>query len=251
MRAAYLAARGASRGRCLKGESARLVISVVIPVLNASATLGPVLGSVAQGLFSSMLREVILVDGGSDDDVAGIAEASGATLLRAPRGRGTQLRAGAAAAKGPWILFLHADAVPPADWPEAARRHVERAPDKAGWMRLSYDAEGVAPRLVAGWANLRARAGLPYGDQALLISKTLYDRVGGHPPIPIMEDVALARALGRRRLAPLDAVVVTSAERYLREGWIARGSRNLLCLARYFAGVPAERIAASYERSRG
>ena len=106
-------------------------------------------------------------------------------------------------------------------------------------------------RLTAGWANLRARAlALPYGDQALLVARGVHDAAGGHPPLPLMEDVALARRLGRRRLAPMAVTATTSAERYAREGWLSRGWRNLTTLALWRLGVPAERLAGRYARRR-
>jgi len=85
--------------------------------------------------------------------------------------------------------------------------------------------------------------GLPYGDQGLLIPRDLYRSLGGYAPIPLMEDVDLARRLGRRRIDLLDADALTSAERYRRSGYLARSSRNLALLALYFAGVPPEPLA--------
>ena len=228
---------------------ARGVISVVIPTLNAAPALGPTLGALGAGIGEGLIREVIFADGGSDDDTAAIADAVGADLVTAPRGRGSQLRAGAAAAKGDWLLFLHADTALSPDWPAAMRRHMAQRPDRAGWARLRYDARGVGPAVVAGWANLRTRLfALPYGDQGLLIARALYDRAGGYPPIPLMEDVTLVRALGRSRLAALDCVAETSFARYARDGWVRRGARNLTCLGLHVAGVDPARIAERYRR---
>lgn len=228
------------------------MISVVVPTLNAQAALAGTLAALSPGVMAGMVREVVFADGGSDDDTAAIAEAVGARFVAAPRGRGSQLAAGAAAARGEWLLFLHADTQLSADWPAAMRAHVERRPDRAGWCRLRFDVDGAQPRWVAGWANLRSRLfALPYGDQALLIRRDLYQAVGGHPAIPLMEDVALARRLGRRRLAALDCVATTSAARFVAEGWLRRGLRNLICLGLYFVGVPPQRIAARYSRGAG
>lgn len=223
------------------------MISVIIPTLNAAPRLGPCLGALGPAILDGALTEVILSDGGSDDDVASIADLTGARFLSGRPGRGGQLARGAEAARGEWFLFLHADTVLSPDWPELMRAHMMAGPDKAGWCSLAFAAEGTAPRIVAGWANLRSRLfGLPYGDQALLIHRSLYRQVGGHPDIPLMEDVALARALGRRRLAPLDVVATTDAERYRRDGWVRRGAKNLLTLIRYFLGAAPERLAARY-----
>ena len=124
------------------------------------------------------------------------------------------------------------------------------APDRAGFFRLRFDAAGLRPRLVAGWANARARLlGLPFGDQGLLIARAVYDRVGGFADIPLMEDVAMAQALGRRRLAKMDAIARTSARRYATEGWLLRGARNLSLQLRFLAGAAPERLARRYRRS--
>jgi hypothetical protein len=87
---------------------------------------------------------------------------------------------------------------------------------------------------------------LPYGDQGLLISRRLYDAVGGYRPMPLMEDVDLVRRLGRARLHPLGASMLASARRYRRDGYWRRPLRNLCCLALYFAGVPPRVIARMY-----
>lgn len=223
-------------------------VSVVIPVLNAADTLGPCLGALAEGLMSGLIRELILADGGSDDAIAQVADAVGARLVQAPRGRGTQLAAGARAAEGAWLLFLHADSVLAADWPAAVRHHLVRQPDSAGYFRLRFDSRHPMARVTERWANLRARAfGLPYGDQGLLIPRTLYHATGGFPEIPLMEDVALARALAGR-LRPLEATIVTSADRYQRDGWLRRGGGNLVRLVRYLAGTAPDRLARHYDR---
>ena len=220
-------------------------VSVVIPTLDVAGRIGPCLGALGEGV-AGLIREVILADGGSSDAIAEVADATGARLVTAPRGRGSQLAAGARAARGDWLLFLHADTRLVPGWSEAVRRHLAGGPERAGYFRLRFDSEDMMAGVTAGWANLRSRAfRLPYGDQGLLVARALYDRAGGHPEIPLMEDVALARRLGRR-LVPLDAVAVTSAERYLREGWVRRGARNLSTVALWFAGASPERLAERY-----
>ncbi len=155
--------------------------------------------------------------------------------------------AGSPARAGDWLLVLHADTVLSRGWTEAVRAHLE-TPEQAGWFRLAFDQQGPAAWAVAGWANLRSRLlGLPYGDQGLLVHRDLYAAVGGYPDQPLMEDVALARRL-RGRLSALDAVAVTSAAKYRRQGWLRRGGRNLWTLLRYAAGTPPERLAAAYRK---
>ena len=224
-------------------------VSVIIPTLDVTDRIGPTLGSLGDALFDGLIREVIFADGGSSDAIAEIADATGARLIRAPRGRGAQLAAGASAARGAWLLFLHADSVPGSGWAEAVRRHTARHGDEAGYFRLAFDSAHPMARVTAAWANLRSRLfALPYGDQGLLISRALYEKIGGYPEIPLMEDVAIARKL-RRRLRPLGATITTSAERYEAEGWLHRGGRNLGTLARYLLGVPPERLSEHYRNN--
>jgi rSAM/selenodomain-associated transferase 2 len=223
-------------------------ISLVVPTRDAAADLPRLLASATEGLGAGLLRELVVSDGGSTDATEDIAQAAGATWIAGPPGRGGQLRRGCAAARGDWLLVLHADTALPPGWTEPVGAALG-APDIAHAFRLAFRAEGLAPRWVAGWANLRSRvAGLPYGDQGLLIARELYDAAGGYPDQPLMEDVALALALrGRLRLLP--ATVSTGAERYVAEGWARRGARNLWTLARYGAGVPPERLVRGYEAS--
>jgi len=226
--------------------------SVVIPTLEAAERLGPCVAALGEGLMAGLVRELVITAGGSSGagaEVAQVAEALGARLVEAPRGRGAQLAAGARAAEGEWLLFLHADTVLAPGWAEAVRAHIGARPGQAGYFTLSFDRAGLMPRLVAGWANLRSRLfRLPYGDQGLLVSRALYREAGGYPDIPLMEDVALARRLGRR-LVRLDGVAVTSARRYAAEGWLRRGVRNLSTLALYLMGVAPERLVRRYERA--
>jgi rSAM/selenodomain-associated transferase 2 len=223
-------------------------VSVVIPTLDEATRIGPCLAALTEGLMRGLITELVLADGGSADGIGAVADAAGARLVSARPGRGPQLAAGARAARGAWLLFLHADTVLSPGWAEAAARHMAERPERAGYFRLAFDSRHPMARVTAGWANLRARAfGMPFGDQGLLVPRGLYERVGGYPEIPLMEDMGLARRL-RRALAPLDATAVTSAERYIREGWLRRGARNLSTQALWLAGVPPERLAARYRR---
>lgn len=223
----------------------RAPLSVVIPTLNAADRLPSCLAALMEGLDAGLIRELIVSDGGSRDATCEMAKAWGGEVVAGPPSRGAQLRAGCAAAKGDWLLVLHADTVLAPGWSAAAARALTE--DRARWFRLRFDSGGTAGRCVAGWANLRSRFGLPYGDQGLLISRALYERVGGYPDQPLMEDVALARRL-RGHLAGLDAVAVTSATRYVSQGWLRRGGRNLWTLARYLAGADPADLARSYRR---
>ena len=216
------------------------MLTVVIPALNAAATLPATMAAIS-GL------PTLVVDGGSHDDTVAVARAAGARVLPAPRGRGSQLAAGIAAAETPWVLLLHADTRMAAGWQAVALDHVERRPDQAGYFTFAVDSADPRARRLERWVAWRCRVmALPYGDQGLLISRALLDQVGGVRPLPLMEDVDLARRLGRGRLSPLDRPATTSAARWERDGWLWRSGRNLTCLAMYRAGIPIRFIQRVY-----
>ncbi len=223
----------------------RAALSIIIPTLNAEHSLPGCLQTLIPGLEAGVIRELIITDGGSDDATVHIAEEAGADIVAGPASRGGQLQRGAERAQGEWLLFLHADTRLSADWVAAVQGHFGRA--DAGYFQLRFDAPGLRPRLVAGWANLRARIlGLPYGDQGLLIPRNLYIACGGYDDIPLMEDVALAQRL-RGQLHPLPATALTRADRYQSEGWIRRGAENLWLLLRYLLGADPKKLAERYQ----
>jgi rSAM/selenodomain-associated transferase 2 len=223
-------------------------LTAIIPALNAGdallRTLAALRGEVAA---------VIVADGGSTDGTPARALAAGARVIEAPRGRGSPIAAGTAAAGTPWLLVLHADTVPAPGWAEAASAFMASpaSRERAAHFRFALDDASPAARRLERAVAWRCRVlGLPYGDQGLLISRALLDRVGGYRPVPIMEDVDLVRRIGRARIEALAPAFVTSADRWRREGWLRRSARNLGCLSLWFAGVPPERIARLYARGR-
>lgn len=229
-------------------------LAIVIPTLNAAGQLPGCLAALTPGRERDLIAEVIVADGGSSDGTAEAAAAAGCRVLQAPRGRGLQLRAGAqAAAEGtapPFLLFLHADTRLGEGWAaeaEAFMTETGEAGERAGFYRLAYDEPGRVARRTAGLANWRARVlGLPYGDQGLLIPRRFYEALGGYPAEPLMEDVALVRRIGRRRLAAFESWAVTSAERYRRGGWLKTALRNLSLLTLYFLGASPAWLARRY-----
>jgi rSAM/selenodomain-associated transferase 2 len=228
------------------------MISVVIPTLNAERTLGPTLSALVPAAVDGLIREVVIADGGSTDATCDIADEAGARIVRGQTGRGQQLAAGAREAKGRWLLFLHADTCLGPGWEEEAFHHIqgiERTdqPDRAAAFRFRLDDTGLRAGLLQAIVALRCGLlRMPYGDQGLLISRKLYNEIGGYEPIALMEDVALVRRIGRRRLMLLRAPAVTSARRYLADGYFRRALRNLTCLGLFYLRVPPRLLARLY-----
>lgn len=225
----------------------RAPLSVIIPTLNAGGDLPRCIPPLMEGVEAGIIRQLVISDGGSTDDTLKLADAVGADTVTGPASRGGQIGRGVAAARGDWLLILHADTALPQGWTDAVATHIAAAPDKAAHFMLSFDSRAPMARVTAAWANLRARFGLPYGDQGLLIPRALYDAIGGCPDIPLMEDVAMARALrGRHRQLPLS--VTTSARKYAKAGWFRQGARNLWRLGRYLCGASPDALARGYRR---
>lgn len=233
------------------------MISVVIPTLNAEATLPSCLAALVPGAVDGVVREVIVVDGGSSDRTARIVDQAGARWHSSEAGRGQQIASGAALARAGWLLILHADTVLEPGWEREAAQFIERVESgqraqSAAVFRYALDDEGMPPRVLEALVNVRTRLfAMPYGDQGLLISRRLYDEIGGFKPMTIMEDVDIVRRIGRRRLTVLRSRAVTSAAAYRRDGYLRRIARNQACLAMYFAGVPVEFVAKVYSGRTG
>jgi rSAM/selenodomain-associated transferase 2 len=226
------------------------LISVVIPTLNAQATLTPTLAALAPAAIDGLVKEVIIADGGSTDATELIADDAGAQFVKAKKGRGPQLIAGAAAARGAALLFLHADTVLAPSWARAAHAFLTgpRGEHSAAAFRFAFDDDQFGARVVAFWVGVRcAVARLPYGDQGLLLRRTVYESIGGYRPFPLMEDVDIVRRLGRKRLVMLKAEAVTSAAKYRRDGYQKRAWRNLFLLARYYLGESPHSLLQRYD----
>ena len=223
-------------------------VTVVIPTLDEGHRIGALLAALAGA--PALVARIVVSDGGSADDTLSIARRHGADVVTGPPGRGGQLRRGAERIADGWIWLLHADSELPPGWAGALRDTLARAdPGRAYYGRLRFASGDVRARIVERLAGWRCRVfRLPYGDQSLLIHARLLAALDGVPDLKLMEDVALARRLGRRRLAPMDLVISTSARAYQRDGWFRRAARNLIRLLMFLAGRDPARLAKAYRR---
>ena len=224
------------------------MLAIIIPTLNAEATLSKTLEAVFA--HSLPVLEVVVVDGGSTDQSTHIATEFGAKVIKSEPGRGRQLALGASETTSDWLLFLHADTVLPANWEADVSRYITDSlnVERAAYFQLGFDDASAGAKRVATLANWRAQVwSLPYGDQGLLIHRRTYVEVGGYKAdLNLMEDVDLVQRLGPMRLEALRARVTTSAEKYRTGGWWARPLRNLLCLGLHLVGAPRKWIESLY-----
>ncbi len=195
--------------------------------------------------------EVIVADGGSTDDTIGEAQRAGARVVSAPSGRGGQMDAGAASARGDILLFLHADCSLPEGWQESVRAALSDKRAAGGAFRLSVAAHGMRFRLIEAGANSRARAlGLIYGDQAIFARKEAFLEAGGFRKLPLMEDVDCVRRLRRYgRFVLVDRSVTASARRWDKVGVFRNALKNLAIVALYYAGMKPERLYGYYYKN--
>ena len=218
-------------------------ISVVIPTFNSELQLPRTLWSLMEGVDSGLIREVIISDGGSTDGTLNISFNWGAKFVVGGTSRGGQLRRGVATACGDFLLIVHSDTILEAGWASELQSSLSDGPF---CFSLAFNSSGVAPCLVAFWANIRTDVlRLPFGDQVLFLSREIYDVAGGYPDQRLMEDVALVLAL-KARVRRIRCRAFTSSEKYQRQGWINRSIKNLILLVRYFLGAEPDVLAKAY-----
>lgn len=225
-------------------------VSVVVPTLDEAARLPALLSRLRR---ENPPPEVIVADGASSDETDAVARAGGARVLQAPRGRGPQLRAGAEAAHGAVLLFLHADCVFPAGGIAALLRALEDSPGALGGnFRLLFDGGTAFDRWLTGAYAWARRNGFYYGDSGIFVRAEIYRRLGGIRPVALMEDYDFVRRMERAgpTLCVDEPPLVTSSRRFAGRsapaivwGWI---EIHLL----YWLGVAPERLAKRYDSER-
>ena len=217
-----------------------MLISIIIPVYQDADALARALDVTD---FSG--AEVIVATATGDSSLNALRAARPDLIwVSAPQGRARQMNAGAAIARGEWLVFLHADTHLPAAWRDAIDRARADTRVGLGCFRFALDSPAAAARVIELGVRLRVRLfGLPYGDQALFVRREVFAELGGYSDWPIMEDVDLVRRLrARGRLFRASERAVTSARRWEEDGWVKRTARHLRLILRYFAGIHPERL---------
>jgi len=223
------------------------MLSIVVPVLNEAVEIEAALQSLAP--LRARGCEVIVVDGGSADDTLALAKSLADRTIAAPRGRASQMNAGAATAKGDVLLFLHADTRLPENADALVIDALSRS--RRAWGRFDVRFTKGALPLIAWTMNVRSRlTGIATGDQAMFVTRKAFESVGGFPEIALMEDIALSARLKRiSRSACVSARVTTSPRRWQKHGTI----RTILLMWRlrfaYFFGAPPEALARAYRHA--
>ncbi len=223
--------------------------SVIVPTLNEASNLEACLAAVRAARSPEKI-EAIVVDGGGTDETPRLAERLADKVIRSAPGRGGQLRAGAAAARGKMLLFIHADGRLPAGWDEALERNLSEPGVAAAAFSIDYGRREWTFKFVEAVVHLRCKAlGIVYGDHGLAVRRETYERAGGFPDQPLFEDVELVRRLRRLgRVVLLPEKIAVSPRRLLERGPLKNAWRNNLLCLRWALGVPAEKLHREYYR---
>jgi rSAM/selenodomain-associated transferase 2 len=235
---------------------AQYTISIIIPVLNEATNIKQTLGQLTQ--YSAI--EIIVVDGGSQDNTVAIAERGRSPIAKSSakvitvidKGRAAQMNAGAELAQADILLFLHADTQLPPNFIDLVTKTLKQNKTIAGAFELAIDASGISLRLIEILVKMRSRLlSLPYGDQAIFISKQAFIQAGGFADLPIMEDFEFIKRIQRLgQIAIVPTAVITSGRRWQKLGVWQTTLINQLMIAGYYLGISPTKLSKFY-RSRG
>lgn len=231
--------------------SNQCIFSIIVPVLNEAEHINPLIEHVRSQRFVGSY-EIIVVDADPQGSTINAIRDKSIKAIRAGRGRGRQMNAGAAAAQGEILIFLHADTRLPDNAFEKIRQVLENQNYVGGAFDLGIDSDRVVLKYIAVRASLRSRLNrIPYGDQAIFIRKTYFDRIGRFKEIPLMEDVDLMRRIkkDRGKIFILPDKVITSPRRWERDGAFYTTLKNQVLVALFYLGVSPVRLAKYYWRN--
>lgn len=220
--------------------------SVIIPTLNESEFI-------VRAIRSAQLAgaaEIIVVDGGSSDATVGLAESQGASIVHSAPGRGIQLNAAANEASQDFLLFLHADNWLSSECGLQIVKAIETGTEYFCFKQQIKNPRWIFRLIEKGNAMRALYQKLPYGDQGVAVSRRLFDRVGGFPPISLMEDVTFARKLSRLASPVLlPGPIKVSDRRWVANGVLRQTLRNWITMLRFRLGVSPDKLAHSYNHA--
>jgi rSAM/selenodomain-associated transferase 2 len=229
-------------------EEKAQALSIIIPVLNEARSIGATLDALARACGGA---EVIVVDGGSMDGTAETARGRGVKLIESERGRGRQMHAGACAARGRALWFLHADTLPARECAAQIEEALRDPSVVAGNFDVLFDGESGAARFLTWLYPQLRKLGLCYGDSAVFVRRETYERVGGFRDFPIFEDLDLVRRLRKvGRVAHMSARVKTSSRRFEGRSFALTFARWSLMQALYWLGVSPHTLGRMYAHVR-
>lgn len=221
-------------------------VSIVLPILNEAEQVSNRLQALTELLKRAAANtyEIIVVDGGSEDNSAELACEFADQVINSARGRALQMNAGAAMARGDVLLFLHADTL----LPERALDFINSKVPAWGWFNVRLSGENMLFRIIETMMNLRSRLSrVATGDQAMFVRRELFNTIGGFPQIALMEDIALSKLL-RKQARPtiISQPVITSSRRWQQHGIIKTVLLMWWLRLLYFMGVSPARLVRSY-----
>ncbi len=220
-------------------------LSVIVPMLNEESAIAATLRALRAGAPDA---EIVVIDGGSSDRSAELARPLCDILITAERGRAAQMNAGAARASSDVLAFVHADTLVPPTFARDIGMALADSRVVGGRFDVRLDDPHPLCVLIGFLINARSRISrTATGDQAIFVRRSVFEQLGGFPPIPICEDLDLARRMKRAgRIACLTAKVVTSARRWRERGIIRTAITMWMIRALYLAGVSPTRLARLY-----
>jgi len=226
----------------------RYHLSIIIPVLNEAYIINRTLMHL-QNLEGDFSLELIIVDGDPEGSTLAAVTSTTVKKIKSPRGRGFQMNQGSRLATGEILVFLHADVVLSKDALLQIVDVCRRKDFAGGAFSLGIDSGKPVFRLIEKAVSIRSRlTKIPYGDQAIFINKTIYDKIGGFRDIPLMEDVDLMRRIKKvgGKIIILPGMALTSSRRWEKEGVIFCTLRNWLLITLFLLGVAPERLVKFY-----
>ncbi len=221
--------------------TAGATVSVIIPTFNEAANLP----SLLEKIQVWEPHEIIIADGGSTDGTVALAQAAGARAITSPKGRASQMNHGASTATGEFLLFLHADTIPPDGFPKLISETLNRPGTSAGAFRFALDDGVGTASLIEKLVHLRCKLfATPYGDQGLFLRRSLFEKTGGFPQWPIIEDLGFVRKLGRfGKIRIASEPALTSSRRWSSSGTVRTFLKHQAIVAGFVFRIPARFLA--------